>query len=281
MDWSVPTWKALRIFHSLFLSGSGNRPQLINKKELSYLNKPNPMTKKWSKRKIFRTVWFSIVIIFSIWNWNTFQSHNLPENTFLKSDFVSVIETDDEIKFKSIRSSNDLEVIFFQGGLTDPKAYAPLCRKLAEYGFTTHLIKMDWRLPQYDYQKISRLFDLKHGKYIIGGHSQGGKMASQLVYENPNVFEGLFLMGTSHPRDIDLSIQNIPCIKLYAENDGLASVEEVMENKSKLPKDSKLILINGGNHSQFGYLGKLLMDSSPDISLDEQQKQTINNLILL
>ena len=239
------------------------------------------MAKKWSNRKIFRTVWFSIVTIFFIWNWNTFQSHNLPENTFLNSDFVSVIETDDEISFKSITSENELEVIFFQGGLTDPKVYAPLCRKIAENGFTCHLIKMDWRLPQYDYQKVFELIDLNGGNFVIGGHSQGGKMAAQLVYENPNVFKGLFLMGTSHPRDIDLSIQNIPCIKLYADYDGLASVEEVMKNKNKLPKHSKLILINGGNHSQFGYLGKLLMDSSPDISLEEQQqKQTYNNLIL-
>lgn len=135
---------------------------------------------------------------------------------------------------------------------------------------------MDWRLAQYDYQKIFELIDLNGGNFVIGGHSQGGKMAAQLVYENPNVFKGLFLMGTSHPQDIDLSIQNIPCIKFYADYDGLASVEEVMKNK--LPKHSELILINGGNHSQFGYLGKLLMDSSPVISLEE--KQTYNNLIL-
>lgn len=237
------------------------------------------MNKKWNKRNIFRTVWFSLVTMFFIWNWNTFQSHNLPENTFSDSDIVSVNETDDQISFKSQASENELEVIFFQGGLTDPKAYAPLCRKIAENGFTCHLIKMDWRLPQYDYQKVSKIFNLNEGNFVIGGHSQGGKMAAQFVYENPNVFKGLFLMGTSHPRDINLSIQNIPCIKLYADNDGLASVEEVMKNKSKLPNHSKLILINGGNHSQFGYLGKLLMDSSPDISLEEQQKQTYNNLI--
>jgi pimeloyl-ACP methyl ester carboxylesterase len=190
-----------------------------------------------------------------------------------------VIETDDQISFKSKTSENELEVIFFQGGLTDPKAYATLCRKIAENGFTCHLIKMNWRLPQYDYQKVSKLFDLNRGNFVIGGHSQGGKMAAQFVYENPTVFKGLFLIGTSHPRDIDLSIQNIPCIKVYANYDGLASVDEVMENKNKLPKHSKLILINGGNHSQFGYLGKLLMDSSPVISLEEQQKQTYNNLI--
>ena len=236
--------------------------------------------KKWSKRKVFRTIWFSLVILFLIWNWNTFQAHNLPENTFSNSNFVTVTETDDQIIFTANNSTNNLEVIFFQGGLTDPKAYAPLCRKLAENGFTCHLIKMDWRLPQYDYQKTATLIDLNKGNYVIGGHSQGGKMAAQLVYENPNVFKGLFLMGTSHPRDIDLSVQTIPCIKLYAENDGLASVEEVMENKSKLPKDTKLVLIEGGNHSQFGYLGKLLMDSSPTISLETQQKQTLDALLI-
>lgn len=249
-------------------------------------NRTNPFSnqlnimkkKKWWK--IFKIIWFSLVIIFFIWNWTTFQSHNLPKDTFLNSNIVSVIETDDQITFKSDTSKNQIEVIFFQGGLTDPKAYAPLCRKLAENGFTCHLIKMDWRLPQYNYQKISNLFDLKQGNYIIGGHSQGGKMAAQFVYENPDLMKGLFLMGTSHPRDIDLSSQNIPCIKLYAENDGLASVEEVMTNKNKLPKDTKLVLIKGGNHSQFGYLGKLLMDSSADISLEEQQQQTFDNLII-
>lgn len=237
----------------------------------------NMKRKKWWK--IFKLIWFSLVLIFFVWNWTTFQSHNIPKDTFINSDIVSVVETGDQITFKSDTTKNKFEIIFFQGGLTDPKAYAPLCRKLAESGFTCHLIKMNWRLPQYDYQKISKLFNLKQGNYIIGGHSQGGKMAAQFVYENPNLMKGLFIMGTSHPRDIDLSSQNIPCIKLYAGNDGLASVEEVMTNKNKLPKDTRLILIEGGNHSQFGYLGKLFMDSSADITPEEQQQQTFDNLI--
>lgn len=235
--------------------------------------------KNWSKRKIFKTIWFSLVTIFFIWNWSTFQSRNLPSDTFLNSDMVNVFETGDQIIFKSVLSKKQLEVIFFQGGLTDPKAYAPLCRELAEKGFTTHLIKMKWRLPQHDYHKTYKLFDLAHGNFVIGGHSQGGKMAAQLVYENPTLYKGLFLMGTSHPRDIDLSNLNIHCVKFYAEKDGLASVNEVMANKSKLPKNTKLVQIKGGNHSQFGYLGKLLMDNLPAISLQKQQQQTLDELI--
>ena len=63
-------------------------------------------------------------------------------------------------------------------------------------------------MPQWDYTKIAKMFNLKKGNYIIGGHSQGAKMASQFVYENPNLMKGLFLLGTSHPRDFDLSVKN-------------------------------------------------------------------------
>ncbi len=210
---------------------------------------------------------------------STFQSRNLPKDTFTNDKKVTVTRNDDQITFKSDSSENNPEVIFFQGALTDPKAYAPFCRKIAENGFTCHLIKMAFRLASKDYRKISEIFDLKSGNYVIGGHSQGGKMAAQFVYENPGIMKGLFLLGTSHPRDIDLSNLSIPVLKMYGENDGLASVEEVIENKDKLPKNAKLILIKGGNHSQFGYLGKLFTDDKAGISLEEQQQITVDYLI--
>jgi hypothetical protein len=131
---------------------------------------------------------------------------------------------------------------------------------------------------KYDYRKTLKLFNLDSGSYVVGEYSQGGKMAVQIVYENPTL-KDYFYLGTSHPRDIDLSTYTIPTIKIYAEKDGLASVPEVMKNKSKLPQNAKLILIKGGNHSQFGYLGKLLTDNSADISLEEQQKQTVENIL--
>ncbi len=237
--------------------------------------------KKWSKRKIFRTIWFTFVSIFFIWNLSTFQSRNLPEDIFTSSDKVTVSITDHYFGFESNSAEEAVNVIFFQGGLVDPKAYAPLARNLVENDYNCYIIKMNWRLPVNDYQKTLGLFDLANGKYVIGGHSQGAKMAAQLVYENPLAFSGLFLLGTSHPRDIDLSLLSIPTLKLYAENDGLASVPEVMKNRNKLPLDTELILVEGGNHSQFGYMGQLFMDSGADISLEEQQKISLENILNL
>lgn len=234
--------------------------------------------KKIGIKKIIRYIWFSLAVLFMIWTWTTFQSRNLPEGTFTSNDQIAVFEDSDMITFKSVLSNNSVEIIFFQGGLTDPMAYAPLCRKIAENGFTCHLIKMAYRLPQKDYNKIARLFDLKSVHFVIGGHSQGGKMAAQFVFENPMLMKGLFLLGTSHPRDIDMSHLSVPTIKLYAEKDGLASVHEVVENKNMLPRNAKLVLLKGANHSHFGYLGKLLMDNSAEISLEEQQMITIRYL---
>jgi hypothetical protein len=233
---------------------------------------------KIKKRNIFRLIWFVIITIFFIWQWTTYQSRNLPENIFENTNEIIVEQSSDEISFLPTHSSYQNEIIFFQGGLTDPKAYAPLCRKIAKNVFTCHLIKMDWRMPQWDYEKIKDMFDLENGKYIIGGHSQGAKMASQFVYENPGLMTGLFLLGTSHPRDFDLSNRTLPTIKIYGELDGLASVSEVMENKDKLPKNTNLIEIKGANHSQFGYLGKLLTDDRAEIDLAEQQRLTVEKL---
>ena len=233
---------------------------------------------KIKKSNIFRLILFCIVVIFFIWQWTSYQSRNLPENTFKDDNKVSVEKSSDKITFRSTNLKYQNEIIFFQGGLTDPKAYAPLCRNIAKNGFTCYLIKMDWRMPKWDYKKIETMFDLKSGKYIIGGHSQEAKMASQFVYENPDLMKGLFLLGTSHPKDFDLSGRILPTIKLYGELDGLASVSEVMEYKSKLPKNTRLIEIKGGNHSQFGYLGKLLTDNTAEIDLAEQQRITVEKL---
>jgi hypothetical protein len=235
--------------------------------------------KKYSIKKIIKIVWFSAVAVFFIWMWSSFQSRNLPPNCFVSDSLITVTENKDEIVFTPGTKSSILEVIFFQGGLTDPKAYGPLCRGIAENGFNCHLVKMKWRLAQHDYLKITRMYHLNSGRFVIGGHSQGGKMAAQFVFDNPTIVKGLFLLGTSHPRDINLSTLSIPTLKLYSENDGLASMEEVLENKDKLPQRAKLFFIKGGNHSQFGYLGHLFLDGKAIISLEQQQAQTLTQII--
>jgi len=229
---------------------------------------------KYSKHNIFRVIWFSLVVVFMLWMWSGFQAHNLPDDTFISTESISVHENTEMISFQTMEQDST-QIIFFQGGLVEPEAYAPLARSLAENGYSVHIIKMPFRLAILGYDELSSLFNLSDSNtdYILMGHSQGAKMAAKFVHENPDLIDGLVLMGTSHPRDFSLSYSTIPILKLYASNDGLASVVEVMENRNMLPIDAKFIEIKGGNHAQFGYMGSLLMDDVASISKEEQLVQ--------
>lgn len=232
------------------------------------------------KHKTFRVIWLTFVFVFVVWQAYSYQARGLPKHVFTRSERIEVQEDIEKISFISAIDSIETEVIFFQGGLVDPEAYAPLCRGIAEAGFSCHIVKMDWRMPAWGYEQIKNIFDLDAGNFVLAGHSQGGKVAAQFVYENTGLMKGLILLGTSHPRDVNLSKATIPTLKLYAEHDGLASVSEVLENQPLLPHNTSLVMIEGGNHSQFGYMGHLLLDSSAEISVEAQHKQILQNIIL-
>lgn len=228
-----------------------------------------------STRNILLTGWVAAGLVFIAWNVVSYQAHDLPKDTLTTTNTVEVSEADDFIAFKA-KTSHRQTVLFFPGALVDPNAYASLARHLAEEGYSTYIIKMPWRMASYGYKTIDALFDLTDTskQYVLCGHSQGGKMAAQFVYENPNKLAGLILIGTSHPREIDLSTIRIPVMKLCASNDDLASLDEVDRNKRKLPADTDFVLIKGGNHAQFGYYGMQLSDDNATISRVEQQQLT-------
>ena len=118
-------------------------------------------------------------------------------------------------------------------------------------------------------------------RWVLGGHSRGAAIASRFAYYNNDLFSGLILIGTSHPKDdeFDLSNSGLLVMKIYATHDGLASVSEIEETSKFLPNDTIWVKIDGGNHSQFGYFGTLLGDGRAEISHEEQQGMTISAIL--
>lgn len=232
-----------------------------------------------SIKTVFRRVWVSLGLCFTIWLVFSYQANQLDDAIFSSTSTVTVHQTDDYVSFMPARS-NPPTVLFLPGALVDPNAYAPMGRQIAEAGYGFYLLKMPWRMASYGYRKIDRIFSLPDSsrKYILAGHSLGGRMAAQYVHEKPGAMAGLLLLGTSHPRDIDLSSLSIPVLKLYASNDGLASPQEVMQNRDKLPPSAQFGLIRGGNHAQFGSYGSQLGDETATISAAEQQQQVVRSI---
>jgi len=55
--------------------------------------------------------------------------------------------------------------------------------------------------------------------------------------------------------------------------------QSLYTNKSKLPETTKFVLIQGANHSQFGYYGFQLGDNKADISREKQQQDILDNIL--
>ena len=68
-------------------------------------------------------------------------------------------------------------------------------------------------------------------------------------------------------------------MKIYGSHDGVAKVETVKRNRSKLPPTTKYVLLKGANHSQFGYYGFQFGDSKATITREQQQGQVLENVL--
>ena len=89
----------------------------------------------------------------------------------------------------------------------------------------------------------------------------------------------MVLIGTTHPKQDDLSRLQLPVSKVYASLDGVAPADKVQQNWRLLPPHTKRVLIEGGNHSQFGHYGHQLFDKTPQISREAQQAATRAELL--
>lgn len=237
-------------------------------------------TKKQAIKRTLKTIWFSAVIVFMFWQFYSFQSKGVDESLLCNNETIKVEENSDFYLFEPLKEFKEV-LVFFPGAMVDPEAYVPLCRKIAENNIKVYLIKMPWRLASqgHNLPKELKLFVDSSKTYILGGHSLGAKMAAQFVYENPNLVDKLILIGTTHPRDISLAESTISILKIYGSNDGVADEESIIKNKSKLPITTKFVKVNGANHSQFGYYGFQLGDSSASIDREQQQAETLQSIM--
>ena len=84
---------------------------------------------------------------------------------------------------------------------------------------------------------------------------------------------GLLLIGTTHPRDHDLSSLRIPVLKISGTRDCVADLDKSKAGASKLPSQAVWTTIVGANHAQFGYYGSQLGDCRATITREAQQRQ--------
>ncbi len=177
-------------------------------------------------------------------------------------------------------------LLSYPGALADPEAYAPIAEAVAEAGYEVVVLNLPVRLAPFERHREqltqrTRVFVRGEGErreWVIGGHSKGGKLAAQFARDHADDIVGLLLVGTSHPREDDLSGLALDVTKGYGSEDGLAS-EEVDRFRSNLPETTHWTRIEGGNHAQFGWYGWQLGDGRATIRRTEQQAATIRSIL--
>ena len=239
--------------------------------------------------KIIRIIWVTLGVIFSLWMVNSFRAQGF-DRTVLESDqTVTVEKTNQYIHFRPTENQQPTGFIFLPGGMVAPEAYAPMSRAIAEHGFTVFILKLPFGSAPLDSQEANVMqqalgiinANTSIQYWTVGGHSRGAAIASRFASLHGESFDGLVLIGTSHPKEevFDLSNTDLSVTKVYATNDGLASVDEVEANAKYLPDHTTWILIEGGNHSQFGYYGSQLGDNAATISRERQQELTVGAIL--
>jgi pimeloyl-ACP methyl ester carboxylesterase len=213
-------------------------------------------------RRVWITAGLSVTVVFVTWSLIAFRANDEARQAARSDASVIVDRTDNVWRFEPADGGAAAPtLVFFPGALVDPRAYAPLARAVARAGHRVVLVELPKRgafggadSPELSARIRSSLASFD-GAFVLGGHSRGAVVASRMAAGSGHRLVGLVLIGTSHPRDQDLSSLGVSVTKIVGTRDGLATPAEVDENAARLPPQTRWVWVEGGNHSQFGWYG--------------------------
>lgn len=226
---------------------------------------------------------FLLWAVFSMsWLANSVRTRGVDGRLLRASSSVSVRDDATTLAFLPTSSEGASALIFICGSGVTAAAYAPLLRPIAEAGHPVFVVKLPYRFAPLQSHKQGAVNSAggvvaahpQVANWVISGHSLGAALAARMAGSAPPSLSALVLIGTTHPKEHDLSFLRIPVTKVYASNDGIAPPERVLANRGLLPPQTKWVEIVGGNHSQFGRYGRQLFDGAATISRDAQEMAT-------
>lgn len=160
-------------------------------------------------------------------------------------------------------------LIFYPGAKVESKAYLPMLEELRKEGITCVLVDMPLNFAFFDVKAADDVYKLipEIDRWYVGGHSLGGAMASTYASDNSKKIQGLILLGAyiygDYPPEKSLTIYG-------SLNDNLEDKIDYTEN---------IIVIEGGNHAQFGNYGLQKGDPPGKITRGMQQEITVKKIL--
>lgn len=235
------------------------------------------------KKKIFKYSILTIIILLVvslsgilIWTNNTYKPSEELLELVKESDYI---KEGDFYVFEPKDKSNGKGIVIYPGALVEPLSYGYIANELSKQGYLVAIPDVNLNLSITENNKAEEFIENYNDKiqdWYVCGHSMGGVSAAYYAEENQDTIDGIILLGSYPSKSTDLSDNNQIVLSIYAENDGLTTLDDVEESKKNLPKDAIFSEIKGGNHAQFGMYGEQKGDNKAEISAKDQQDQIIN-----
>jgi len=195
----------------------------------------------------------------------------------LESDSQIKVQQADLIVFQPVEVQASTGFIFYPGGRVDYRSYALALHQIAASGYLVVLVPAPLNLMVFDVNAADGIFpqfpQIAH--WAVGGHSLGGAMAANYLYMHPGVAEGLILWASYPAESNDLSDSGLQVLSIYGTRD-MAGMEKFETTRALLPADTTWVVIDGGNHAQFGDYGPQPGDNKATISAADQQVQIVD-----
>ena len=214
---------------------------------------------------------------FVIWATNPLGPEDLALSALESDSRVSVAQGD-LIVFQPVDTQPSTGFIFYPGGRVDYRSYAPALREIAAQGYLVVLVPAPLNFmvfnPEAADDVILQFPEIQ--SWAIGGHSLGGAMAANYVYTNPVAAEGVVLWASYPAGNNALTNSGLAAISIYGTLDTVAGMEKYDESRDLLPDDTTWVVIEGGNHAQFGNYGSQPGDTPATISAADQQARIVD-----
>ncbi len=114
---------------------------------------------------------------------------------------------------------------------------------------------------------VAALRKLGCARMFLGGHSYGGRQATMLCAEEPDLVSGLLLLSYPlHPprKPAQLRVQHLPELRtpalfVHGTRDPFGSIEEMETALKMIPAKTELLRVDGAGHD-LGFKGKAVRD---------------------
>ena len=234
--------------------------------------------------KIIKRVLFGLVLVVALFVlgfvvWAETPLGPAPEAlAALESDSAVTVTTGDFITFKPADVEPVTGFIFYPGGRVDYRSYAAPLREIAAQGYLVVLVPVSLNLAFFDVNAAEPVLaaypEIQH--WVVGGHSLGGVASALFAKEQPQI-EGI-IFWASYPADDSLKNSDLKMLSIYGTND-MAGMGKFDETRPLLVPDTQYVIIDGGNHAQFGDYGPQPGDKTATISRADQQSQVVSAVV--